>query len=53
MYMEFVINYKLFSMPWFYTFTVYAESGSQAISEFLKEYPIGVEKYYISKVYNI
>lgn len=50
---QFIIKYKLFSMPFYYEFSVYAESGSHAITAFLKEYPIGIEKYYVSAALSI
>lgn len=50
---QFIIKYKLFTMPWYYEFTTYAESGSEAITAFLKEYPIGIEKYYVAAALSI
>lgn len=53
MYSEFVIKYKVRSVPFWYEFKTIAENSDSAITAFLREYPIGIEKYYISACYSI
>lgn len=55
MYKEFVINYKVKTVPfpYWYTFTTYAETEEEAIKAFLAEYPINIEAYRITAVHNI
>lgn len=50
---EYVFKYKLFSMPWFYEFKCYAETTENAVAAFIKENPIGIEKYYIAFVVEV
>ena len=50
---EYVFNYKVKTLPFWYTFRVYAESQDEAISAFLRENPFGIEIYRIVKVYDI
>ena len=50
---QYIIKYKLFTMPWYYEFTTYAESGSEALAAFIKAEPFGVERYYISAAIDI
>ena len=50
---EYVFNYKVFSLPYWYVFTCYAKSNDDAISQFLRENPIGIESYRIVHVNNI
>ena len=50
---EYVINYKVRSLPYWYVFTCYAENSDSAISAFLKEEPFGIESFKIVAVYDI
>lgn len=50
---EYVFNYKVKTIPYWYTFTCYADSTDNAISAFLKENPIGIETFRIVKVNNL
>lgn len=49
---EYVFNYKVRTIPFWYVFTCYADSADNAISVFLKEYPVGIETFKIVKVYD-
>lgn len=50
---EYVVKYKVFTIPFWYEFKCYAGSTDEAVSAFIREEPIGIEKYYISAVYDI
>ena len=50
---EYVFSYKVKTIPFWYAFSCYAETTDEAITQFIKENPIGIEKYYISAVYDI
>ena len=47
-YREYVIKYKVFSISWYYEFKCYETTADKAITAFIKEYPIGIERYYIA-----
>ena len=47
-YKEYIIHYKVFSLPWWYSFSCYADSADSAVSMFLRENPIGIESYKIT-----
>ena len=53
MYKEYVFKYKVKTIPFWYEFKCYEESTDKAVTQFLKENPIGIEKHYISAVYDI
>lgn len=51
---EYTISYKVFSLPWYFTFSCYAENAEQAITKFIKSSDYsGVERFYISSVHDI
>lgn len=50
---QFIIKYKLFTMPFYYEFKVYAENTESACNAFFKEYPIGIERFYIATTIDI
>lgn len=50
---EYVFRYKVFTIPLWYEFRCYADSTDGAVFAFIRENPIGIEKYYISAVYEI
>lgn len=53
MFKQYIIKYKLFGMPYYYEFRTYSENSDSAISAFIKEYPIGIERYYIAAILDI
>jgi hypothetical protein len=53
MYKQYIIKYKLRSLPFYYECVAYEESTDSAITAFYKEYPIGVERFYIAAVLDI
>ena len=53
MYKQYIIKYKLRSLPFYYEFVAYEESTDSAITAFYKEYPIGIERFYIAAVLDI
>lgn len=50
---EYVFNYKVKTIPFWYVWTCYAESKEKAVSAFLHENMIGLETYRIVKINNI
>lgn len=50
---EYVFNYKVKTIPFWYVWTCYAESTEQAVSAFMKENPIGIESFRIVRVNEI
>lgn len=44
---EYVISYKVRSLPYWYTFTCYEESADKAVSAFWRENPFGIEAFRI------
>ena len=50
---EYIIKYKVFTIPYYYEFKCYAESNDQAITQFIKAEPIGIERYYIESINDI
>lgn len=53
MYKQYIIKYKLRSIPFYYEFRVYEKSTDDAVTAFYKEYPIGIERFYIAAVLDI
>lgn len=50
---EYVFNYKVKTIPFWYVWTCYAESAGEATTKFFKENTIGLETYRIVKINNI
>lgn len=50
---EYVFKYKVFTIPFWYEFKCYAETRENAVAAFIKENPIGIEKYYIAIVLEV
>lgn len=47
---QYIIKYKVKSIPFYYEFRVYETTTDNAITAFFKEYPIGIERFYIATV---
>lgn len=46
---EYIIKYKVFSIPYYYEFKCVAETTDKAITQFIKkETLIGIERFYIA-----
>lgn len=51
---EYIIKYKVFSIPYYYEFKCFADSANNAITQFIKkETLIGIERFYIAAETNI
>ena len=50
---QYIIKYRIASIPWEFEFMAIEDTADKAITAFIREYPIGITSYRIAAVLDI